>query len=159
MCASVVTPWASTASPSFVQRSSRESSASSLRWSRKLSSCGFVRFDIGAGEGTTRRWVREFQKLGLRFDTVCTVFPEYPLKRAQRHLPNEGRCCGTSPRLIEYGKDTGWTVSSIPEANCILGGASSGLVYGPPKAFRSAQRFQFHIPSFLWRPRSARQRC
>src|SRR5437667_12864182 len=70
-----------------------------------------------------------------------------------------GRCCGTSPRLMEYGKDTGWTVSSIPEANCILGGASSGLVYGPPKAFRSAQRFQFHIPSFLWRPRSARQRC
>src|SRR5437867_8371765 len=33
-----------------------------------------------------------------------------------------GRCCGTSPRLMEYGKDTGWTVSSIPEANCILGG-------------------------------------
>src|SRR2546425_11686714 len=122
MCASVVTPWASTASPSFVQRSSRESSASSLRWSRKLSSGGFVRFDIGAGEGTTRRWVRECQKLGLRFDTVCTVFPEYPLKRAQRHLPNEGWCCGTSPRLMEYGKDTGWTVSSIPEANCILGG-------------------------------------
>src|SRR5438128_12515197 len=114
MCASVVTPWASTASPSFVQRSSRESSASSLRWSRKLSSCGFVRFAIGAGEGTTRRWQqlceRECQKLGLRFDTGCTVFPEYPLKRAQRHLPNKGRSCGTSPRLIEYGKDTGWSV-------------------------------------------------
>ena len=35
MCASVGTPLASTASPSFVQRSSRESSASSLTWSRK----------------------------------------------------------------------------------------------------------------------------
>src|SRR5947207_6728820 len=44
---------------------------------------------------------------------------------------------------MEYGKDTGWTVSSIPEANCILGGASSGLVYGPPKAFRSANVFNF----------------
>src|SRR5438477_6286261 len=64
MCPSVGTPWASTASPSFVQRSSRESSASSLTWSRKLSSFGFVRFDIGVEEGTAA-CLRECQKLGL----------------------------------------------------------------------------------------------
>jgi len=62
----VGTPLASTASPSFVQRSSRESSASSLRWSRKRS-CRFVRFDIGAGDGTAL--VRKCQKLSLRFHT------------------------------------------------------------------------------------------
>ena len=65
---------ASTASPSFVQRSSRESSASSLTCSRKRS-CGFVRFDVGAGDGTAL--VRKCQKLSLRFHTVCTVFPLY----------------------------------------------------------------------------------
>src|SRR5207248_7366530 len=53
------------ASPSFVQRSNRESSASSLTWSRKLSSFGFVRFDIGVEEDTAAACLRQCQKLGL----------------------------------------------------------------------------------------------
>ena len=39
-------------------------------------SCGLVRFDVGAGGGTALVR-RKCQKLGLRFHTVCTVFPEY----------------------------------------------------------------------------------
>jgi len=76
MCTSVGAPLARTASPSCVHRSSRESSASSLTCSRKRSPCGIVRFDIGV-EGTSAACLRECQKLGKGFDTVCTVFPPY----------------------------------------------------------------------------------
>src|SRR5438477_7021201 len=96
MCPSVGAPLASTASPSFVQRSNRESSASSPTWSRKLSSFGFVRFDIGV-KGMSAACLRECQKTWERFDTVCTVFPPYfqstVSDRYQRSVRGNQRVC------------------------------------------------------------------
>src|SRR5438552_15704300 len=101
MCPSVGTPWASTPSPSFVQRSNRESSASSLTWSRKLSSFGFVRFDIGVEEGTAAACLRECQKLGLGsircvqyFHCISTV-PSELLSLKKRQAASMTKDCRT----------------------------------------------------------------
>src|SRR5438477_9970518 len=94
MCPSVGTPWASTASPSFVQRSNRESSASSLTWSRKLSSFGFVRFDIGVEDGTAA-CLRECQKPGLGSIRCVQYFhsiSRVPCALKLRNVRNERTC-------------------------------------------------------------------
>src|SRR6266581_2788191 len=94
MCPSVGTTLASTASPSFVQRSSRESSASLLTCSRKRSSFGFVRFDIGVDEGTAAACLRECQKLGKGSIQCVRYF--HRISRSPSQTDTNLQCGGTN---------------------------------------------------------------